>query len=392
MATTVSTPVSTRPWRRALLWGAALVLVARLVALGLGLMLWETDQIPEGPDYATLSERNPDPVMGAISGWTYGNWQRHDTLSYLEIAEHGYERADEVIVFPPLYPIAIKVASPLTGGNLLLSALLVSTLATIAALAVLFRLTEDLVDEDAARWATLYQIVFPTGYILLAAYAEPLMLLLTVSAFYLARGERWGWTGVVSFLAALTRAQAAVLMVPLLVMVWRRYGRDWWRRTGAAWAVGSGPLGAVAFQAYLVASGLPTSDQVYRDQWFSVPAVPGYELWLAVQDFFGSTTIGRRLALILFVVAVLLTVIAFRKLPLEYGAYMAAMIVLIMFRHDQLGRPLLSFSRHALLLFPGFMALAATIRERPARLGLAYLSGAANFLLLTVFFMWGFSE
>lgn len=392
MTATAPAPTATRPWRRALLWGLGLVLVGRLAALGLGLLLWETDQIPSGPDYATLGELDPEPRMGALEGWTVGNWLRHDTLLYLEIAEHGYDRRPQTIVFPPLYPLATRAVAWITGGDFLVAALLVSTAATVAALAVLFRLTEDMFGEEIARWSTLYQFVFPTGYILLAAYAEPMMLLLTVGAFYLARRDRWALAGLAAFLAALTRAQAAVLLVPLGIMAWKRFGREWWRRRETLWAVGGGPLGIVAFQAYLVLADLPRSDEVYRDVWRSVPTVPGYEVWLAVQDFFGATTIGRRLALILFVVAVALTIAAFRKLPAEYGAYMAAMIVLILFRHDELGRPLLSFSRHALMLFPGFIALAAMIRERPARLGIAYVSGAVNALLLTVFFMWGFSE
>ena len=52
--------------------------------------------------------------MGEISGWTTGVWQRHDTLLYLEIAEHGYERREATIVFPPLYPLAIRAVGFLT--------------------------------------------------------------------------------------------------------------------------------------------------------------------------------------------------------------------------------------------------------------------------------------
>lgn len=375
-----------------MLWALGLILVGRLVALGLGFMLWETDQIPAEPDYTSLGELDPEARMGSLEGWTVGLWQRHDTLLYLEIAEHGYERRTDTIVFPPLYPIAVRAVAWVTFGDFLVAALIVSTVASWLALAVLFRLTEELLDADVARWSTTYQLIFPTGYILLAAYAEPMMLLLVVSSFYLGRRDHWGWAGVAAFLAALTRTQAAVLFVPLAVIAWRRSGRGWWRQRELGWGVISGPLGAVAFQVYLIAAGLPRSDEVYRDVWGSVPTVPGYEVWLAVQDFFGPTTIGRRLALLLFVAAVLLTVLAFKKLPLEYAAFMAAMIVLVLLRHDQSGRPLLSFSRHALLLFPGFMALAATVWERRGRVAVAYVSGAINALLLAVFFMWGFSE
>jgi hypothetical protein len=96
--------------------------------------------------------------------------------------------------------------------------------------------------------------------------------------------------------------------------------------------------------------------------------------------------------LLVFFLAAALTVRAYKRLPPEYGAYMLAMILLILTRHDQLGRPLLSFARHALTLFPGFIALAATVKSRTPRIALAYSSGTVNVLLLTVFFMWGFSE
>jgi len=70
-----------------------------------------------------------------------------------------------------LYPLAIRAVAWFTFGNLLAAALIVSTVATAVAVAILYRLTEDLFDQSTARWATGYQLLFPTGYILLAAYA-----------------------------------------------------------------------------------------------------------------------------------------------------------------------------------------------------------------------------
>ena len=161
-----------------------------------------------------------------------------------------------------------------------------------------------------------YQLIFPTGYILLAAYAEPMMLLLTVLTFYLARRHRFGAAGVAAFLATLTRLQSAILFVPLIVIAWKRFGKDWWRRSDTLWAVAAGPLAALGYQIYLVAAGLPRVDDVYRQVWRSVPTVPGAEIWLAIQDLFtGPTTIGRKLALILFFAAVGLTVLHFANSP-----------------------------------------------------------------------------
>ncbi len=240
------------------MWGIGLCLAGRLFALGFGLLLWENDRIPAEPDYAPLTELDPEPVMGPLSGWTTGLWQRHDTLHYLEIAEHGYERREQVIVFPPGYPLVVRGAGWLTGGNLLVAALAVSTISCALALAVLYRLAEDLLGTDRARWAGIYQLVFPTGYILLAAYAEPLMLLLVVLAFYLARSDHWGWAAIAAFGAGATRLQAVVLIVPLLVVAWRRFGREWWRRPAVLVAAAAAPAALVAYQLYLMSADLPT--------------------------------------------------------------------------------------------------------------------------------------
>jgi hypothetical protein len=44
-------------------------------------------------------------------------------------------------VFPPLYPLAIRAVAWVTFGDLLLAALIVSTLTAALAIAVLYRLT-----------------------------------------------------------------------------------------------------------------------------------------------------------------------------------------------------------------------------------------------------------
>jgi hypothetical protein len=55
-----------------------------------------------------------------------GIWERFDTLWFLHIAQHGYDRPMAVI-FYPLYPAAIRIASGLMPA--MAAALLVSTVA-----------------------------------------------------------------------------------------------------------------------------------------------------------------------------------------------------------------------------------------------------------------------
>jgi len=108
-------------------------------------------------------------------------WQRFDTNWYLAIATRGYA-ADGSTVYFPLYPFLIRAVSAVIG-NAMLAALLVSNLALIGVLVMLYRLTETLFDTASARRTVAYLFLFPTGFFLLAAYTESLFLLFVVGAF-----------------------------------------------------------------------------------------------------------------------------------------------------------------------------------------------------------------
>ncbi len=388
----MSTTALDRPWRRALIWGVGLTLAARLVAVLLAGAMWAGGDIPTEGETATHLYLGSEPITEGIPGWTLGVWQRHDTNHYLAIADHGYTDPNDV-VFPPGYPLAIRAVAALPLIDPLVAALLIATAATALALTLLYRLTEEELGTTAAERGTIAQIAFPTGYVLIAAYAEPLMLLFTVLGFFLARRRRWWGAAAAGFAAGSVRLLAVVLAVPMAIMAWRAYGKEAWRRPGVVAAVLGAPLAFAAHSIYLAAADLPSVAAAYRDRWKSVASIPGHDVVVAVKRLVTEgLPAARTFALLMLVVAVALTVLAFRRLPLEYGAYAAALILLVLSRHDQTGRPLLSFSRHAVLLFPGFMAVGATPLPRPARLALTALSLALGLVLMGIFFMWGFTE
>src|SRR5208337_1693973 len=71
-----------------------------------------------------LTENLPSPH--GLHYALLGIWERFDTLWFLRIAEHGYDRPMAVI-FYPLYPAAIRLVSGLIPA--MAAALLVSTVA-----------------------------------------------------------------------------------------------------------------------------------------------------------------------------------------------------------------------------------------------------------------------
>jgi hypothetical protein len=381
----------------------ALCLAARLVGLALGWVLWQQGLVPihpTGPDQVYL---DVEPMTGPVTGWALGVWQRLDTLYYLQIATSGYSADNGTVVFPPFYPLLIRLVGAVLGGRYLLAALLISSVACVGVLVLVYKITLMQFDAGAARRAAVYQVFFPTAYVLIAAYAEPLMLWLILLAFLWARQDRWWLVGIVAFLATLTRLQAVMLVVPLTYIYLRRCGLS--RHTLCAHtlfahtlrpqvlALAAAPAAALGYNLYLAWRGLPSVQIGFAQQWHSTLAVPGTDLLIALRELLaGGMNMQRALSLGLVTLFLVLTGVALRRLPPEYGLYMATILLYTLSRHDVAGRALLSVSRHVLVVFPGFVLLGAAGRRHWRHRLILYPSLALYLFLMGVFFMWGYAE
>ena len=371
----------------------ALCLTARLIGLALGWLLWQRGLIPTRPvalDHVYLDVK---PLTGPVTGWAMGVWQRLDALYYLEIAAYGYGADNGTVVFPPFYPLLIRLVGAVLGGQYLLAALLISSLACVGVLVLVYRIAMMEFDAASARRAIVYQMFFPTAYVLIAAYAEPLMLWLMLLALLWARRGRWWLAGVAAFLATLTRLQAVALVVPLAYIYLRQFGFSRRALRREALALGAAPAAALGFNLYLACRGLPSVQAGFARQWLSTLAVPGTDLLIALRALVaGGMNLQRALPLGLTILFLVLTYVSFRRLPREYGLYMAAMLLYTLSRHDLAGRALLSVSRHVLMLFPGFVLLGAAGRHRWLHRLVLYSSLALYLFLMGVYFMWGYAE
>ena len=390
-----------------------LCLVARLAGLALGWVLWQQGLVPIHPTKSDQVYLDVEPMTGPVTGWALGVWQRLDTLYYLQIATSGYSADDGTVVFPPLYPLLIRLVGAVLGGQYLLAALLISSVACVGLLVLVYRTTLAQFDAGAARRAVVYQVFFPTAYVLIAPYAESLMLWLMLLAFLWARQDRWWLVGIAAFLATLTRLQAVMLVVPLTYIYLRRFGpsrhtlrtrtlfaRTLFARTLFAHALrpqvlalAAAPAAALGYNLYLAWRGLPVVQSGFARQWHSVLAVPGTDLLIALRELLaGGINFQRALSLGLVTLFLILTGVALRRLDPEYGLYMAAVLLYTLSRHDLAGRALLSVSRHVLVVFPGFVLLGAAGRRPWLHRLILYPSLALYLFLMGVFFMWGYAE
>lgn len=144
-------------------------------------------------------------------------WERFDALWFLRIATAGYTAGDGSAAFFPLYPMLIRIVSPVFGGHPLAAGLLISNAAFLGALVILYFLTSSEFDERIARRTVLYVAIFPTAYFFLAPYSESLFLFLLVASLWAARRGKWPLAGVAGALAAATRNVGVLLILPLVV-------------------------------------------------------------------------------------------------------------------------------------------------------------------------------
>lgn len=197
-----------------------------------------------GQSYQALADRSVNGVYGWLE-----LWNRWDALNYQKLAVHGYSAVGDMrptMVFYPLFPWTIRLLA-MVLNDYLVSALLISTLASIAAGILLYRLAQLDFSKATASIAVWFLFIFPTSYFLHIGYTESLYLMLALGCVLAARTGRWVAAGLLGALACLTRAPGLVLVPALLIEAGHQYRTT--RRWNWQWlCVAIVPLG---FGGYL---------------------------------------------------------------------------------------------------------------------------------------------
>ena len=339
-------------------------------------------------------------LVAPASGWDAG-W-------YLSIADHGYRSAAQPAFFP-LYPLTIKALGFVVRSQLV-AGILVSIAALAVALYLLHRLTELELGANFAPAAVLALAFSPMAFFFSAVYTEALLLALSIGALYAGRRGRWAWAGILAAFASATRNSGVLVALPLLLLY--LYGPRADRpqpmaaigrlarlrprfapRADSGWLLLS-PLGLVAFFAYLALAHHDALASIHATQHYwhrsfqplrgvvdgATAAWHGLERIAAGPN---STPIlahhshllvpPNRLAaynIINFgflVAATLATIGVLRRLPVAYGAFCIAGLVLAT-SAPVVNQPLASLPRYVAVLFPlqMWLALWATERRRLA--------------------------
>ena len=313
-----------------------------------------------GQSYQVLQDRR----VAGLRGW-FEIWNRWDAVNYERIAQFGYSATGELrplLVFYPLYPWTINLVAFITR-DYMISALIVSTIASLVAAILLLRLVELDYSKELAQRAVWFFFIFPTSYFLHIGYTESLFLMLALSCVYAARKQRWFVAALFGALTCLTRANGLVLGPVLLMEAAYQYRiTHRWQ-----WQWLYIPLMALGFAGYLLLNKLVTGDpfaftslmQQFFMKSLSSPIT-------GIDNALGSLTrtpadaemIGVQEVLFI-ALGLLCTVVSWIKLRPAYSVWMTGnwlMFVSVSF--------VLSVPRYTLTMFPIFILFAMIASRR----------------------------
>jgi hypothetical protein len=345
---------------------------------------------PTSPDDVLRPYQGVPPIQGGLAELLLGVWQRFDALWYIRIATQGYAAHDGSTVYFPLYPALIRLLGKVLMDNYLIAALIISNLAYIGALYCLHRLTEAQFGRASARRSAVYLAIFPTAFFFLAPYTESLFLLLTLAAFLCAYRQRWWLAGALGFLSSLTRLQGVVLIAPLLYIYLRDRGFRVSRLDLKIVGPMIIPLGALLYMGYqyLIIGAQPLV-ATYQAHLYAQFVWPWDNVLATCQKILSPDgTFVNVLNLTVTGVFLGMTILSCRKLPGEYGIYMAIAMIVLMLRRTTL-QPLVSMSRYVLMLFPAFMLWGHWGRNPRIQRLVVYPSVALLLYLSGQFAIWG---
>jgi hypothetical protein len=395
---TLSPHITWSAARRDLLLLILAFVISRAALTGAGVVTLRFLPSTEGAEFTHLLD----------GGAALDMWYRWDAGFYTSIATYGYDwmkPPDPVtgtvdtadMAFLPVYPLAIHLVSGLTDTGCALSpylstcttlgALLISNVALLIALLLLFDLTQSYFGRSVGWRVALLLLVSPISIFLSGIYTEATFLMLSVLVFWLLARDKFVLAVVTAGIASLTRSVGVALFLPLLWVAWRGAASVRPYRLALAFVP---PL---LFGGYILFMGVTVGDPLayfrsYSTTWGRTAGSPlqGFTVYFSGQDVsvFGWERSWLDLLMTLFYLALALILLVRQRTPaiLRTWGLFALVALLIPIATGSL----LSMPRFGATLFPFYILLARWADRLPKQI-LVYGGSAALALLMLVRFV-----
>jgi hypothetical protein len=363
--------------------GAVLFRVLSAALAFLCNLVFPLDQVEQAPS-----------VFGALHAF-WDPFTRYDGGWYYQIARNGYKfvvggpsvgvgKPGKIAYFP-VYPLLMRYAGRLFGptpADVYFGGILVSWVAFVLAMVLLFQLAKLDVDDEQAERSVYLAAIFPFSFFFGVVYTEATFLLFVLAAFYLFRKRWWILGGASGALATATRVNGILILPALAWIAWRRSEPNTGDRFRAAIALALVACGIGAYSIYVyILAGNPFEWASSIRRW---GYYPGGAPWLSLVRLVRQLSTHPLVYLtsehaapydalngLTGLVFVLSVPLVWWRLGGSYGVYMLANLWLPLSSGQYEG-----MGRYCAVLFP-FFILAAGIRWRAG-----FLANLAVFALL----------
>lgn len=330
--------------------------------------------------HASLPASVPHGWLGPFCRWDCG-W-------YLGIAAHGYEPIEDAaqpgatnFAFYPVFPLLVRLAAPLFGGELLPAAVAISNACFLAALFLVHRHARAIGASPRAALLTVTLLcVLPHSLAMSSAMSESTFLLLLVAAMYALQQQCYFSAGAAAALLSATRAPGILFALCALLSAWRHGG---WRALVAPWRsperhlpVVLAPMGLFAFWTYCFFSTGDAFAQAStaRHGWAWTFLLPWQSLPLLFQSG-GASALMALGGLAMLAGSALLVI----QGQIEEALFCVAAVLLVL-----CGLGAASVFRYWIVLFPLWLAFARWLAPRPiAATTVLLLAIVANLLMVS---------
>jgi hypothetical protein len=325
-------------------------------------------------------------------------WYHFDAIAYATVAQQGYSDPHYAAFFP-LWPLLLHILGEPFGGTLdayYVVGLVLSNVLFFFALVLFHRLISLEFNPSLARTALLYLALYPYAIFFFAGYTESLFLFLALSIFLLLRSEKmryWWLAGALGFVATLTRSTGIVLAVPILVVALERYWLGaqfhltrWWQKLHSLAPLVLIPLGLAPYMIYLgITDGNPFLFSTVESEWNRHAALPWYGLVAAIvqlQHLGSLLTVANFMDVTFTLVPLIVLVVGWKRLPLHYALFGAAVALFSLSFPGLRVEPLASDPRYLLVIFPMFIIFA--LWKQSPRFDRFYLVTAVALLAMNI--------
>lgn len=147
-------------------------------------------------------------------------WNVWDAPHYISIASSGYQTVGDAanfLAFLPALPLSIFISKLIFQTNYLISGYIVSFIITILLAVMLYKLALMDYPKKIATLAVLMLFIFPTSFFLHIPYAESLLALMAVAAFYFVR-KKYYWMSFLCIGIATATKIMGLALIPAIFL------------------------------------------------------------------------------------------------------------------------------------------------------------------------------